>query len=141
MATIVTPYSNLSALVIDDMAVQQSTLRGHLGLLGIKQTDVASTAEDALRRQIESCWHPDVGARDAQNLVVEVVIDVNADRTVLNAEVVDKSRYASDPYFRAMADSAMRAVRNPRCSPLELPADQYEKWKRIHFNFDPRDLI
>jgi tetratricopeptide (TPR) repeat protein len=46
---IVTPYSNLSALIIDDMAVQQSTLRGHLALLGISKSDVASTAEDAIR--------------------------------------------------------------------------------------------
>jgi tetratricopeptide (TPR) repeat protein len=48
MAT-VTPYSNLQALVIDDMATQLSTLRGHLNLLGITKTDGASSAEDALK--------------------------------------------------------------------------------------------
>ncbi len=46
---IVTPYSNLTALVIDDMAVQQTTLRGHLTLLGITKTEAVSTAEDAVR--------------------------------------------------------------------------------------------
>ena len=99
------------------------------------------TEEDALRRQIESCWNPDAGARDAQTMIVDVVIDVNVDRTVLNAEVVDKTRYASDSFFRAAADRALRAVRNPKCSPLELPADKYEQWKRITFTFDPRDLL
>lgn len=99
------------------------------------------TEEDALRRQIESCWDVDPGARDAQNMIVEVFIDVNPDRTVLNAEVVDKSRYASDSFFRAAAERALRAVRNPRCSPLILPADKYDQWKRITFTFDPRDLI
>ncbi|MFZ4551715.1 MAG: tetratricopeptide repeat protein [Aquabacterium sp.] len=49
MATIITPYSNLAVLIIDDMAVQQSTLRGYLSLLGISKTDVASTADDAVR--------------------------------------------------------------------------------------------
>jgi tetratricopeptide (TPR) repeat protein len=44
-----TPYSNLQALVIDDMSVQQQTLRGHLGLLGISKVDVAANAEDAVR--------------------------------------------------------------------------------------------
>ena len=48
MAT-VTPYSNLSALIIDDMATQQSTLRGHLNLLGISKVEMVSTPEDALR--------------------------------------------------------------------------------------------
>ena len=99
------------------------------------------TEEDALRRQIEQCWNPPVGARDAQNLIVEVIIDVNADRTVSNAEIVDKGRYASDPFFRAAADSAVRAVRNPNCNPLELSADKYDQWKRINFTFDPRDML
>jgi CheY-like chemotaxis protein len=46
---IVTPYANLTALIIDDMAVQQTTLRGHLTLLGISKTEAVSTAEDAVR--------------------------------------------------------------------------------------------
>jgi tetratricopeptide (TPR) repeat protein len=49
MATTVTPYSNLTALIIDDMAVQQTTLRGHLALLGISKADAVSNAEDAMR--------------------------------------------------------------------------------------------
>lgn len=44
-----TPYSGIQALIIDDMAVQQSTLRGHLSLLGMGKVDVASNAEDAVR--------------------------------------------------------------------------------------------
>lgn len=44
-----TPYSGIQALIIDDMAVQQSTLRGHLSLLGMGKVDVASNAEDAAR--------------------------------------------------------------------------------------------
>ena len=97
--------------------------------------------EDALRRQIEGCWAIDAGARDAQNMVVDVIIDVNSDKTVLNAEVADKSRYATDGYFRAAAERALRAVRNPRCSPLVLPDGKYDQWKRITFTFDPRDVM
>ncbi len=104
-------------------------------------TRLTISEEDLLRRQIEQCWSPPVGARNAETLVVEVVIDVNADRTVANAEIVDKSRYGSDAFFRAAADAAVRAVRNPRCSPLQLPADKYDQWKRIDFTFDPRDML
>jgi outer membrane biosynthesis protein TonB len=96
--------------------------------------------EDALRRQIEHCWSPPMGARDAQSLIVEVTIDVNPDRTIANAEIVDKGRYNSDSFFRAAGDAAIRAVRNPQCSPLELPADKYDQWKHIDFTFDPRDM-
>lgn len=99
------------------------------------------TEEDALRRQIEQCWSPPIGARDAQNLVVEVSIAVNPDRTVASAEVVDKVRMASDPYFRAAGEAAIRAVLNPRCSPLELPDGKYDQWKNIDFTFDPRDFL
>jgi outer membrane biosynthesis protein TonB len=97
--------------------------------------------EDALRRQIEQCWNPPVGSKDAQTLIVEVNIDVNADKTVANAEIVDKARYNTDPFFRAAADSAVRAVRNPKCSPLILPEGKFDQWKRIDFTFDPRDML
>jgi len=44
-----TPFSNLSALIIDDMATQQTTLRGQLALLGITKVDMAMNAEDAVK--------------------------------------------------------------------------------------------
>ena len=50
MATTLTPYSQLSALIVDDMAVQQTTLRGQLASLGIGKVDTVSTADDAIRQ-------------------------------------------------------------------------------------------
>lgn len=44
-----TPYSGIQALIIDDMAAQQSTLRSHLSMLGIPKADVASNPQDAIR--------------------------------------------------------------------------------------------
>ena len=41
--------SQINALIVEDMAVQQTTLRGQLTLLGITQVDVASNADDAYR--------------------------------------------------------------------------------------------
>ncbi len=99
------------------------------------------SAEDALRRQIQQCWNIPAGARDAEKLIVEVLIEVNPDRTVRSAQIVDQGRANSDPFYRAAAESALRALRNPKCSPLELPPDQYEQWKTIHFTFDPRDML
>ena len=44
-----TRFSNITALIVDDMAVQQTTLRGQLAMLGIGKVDQATTAEDAIR--------------------------------------------------------------------------------------------
>ena len=97
--------------------------------------------EDALRRQITSCWNVPVGARDIQNISVEVYIAVNPDRTLREAMVVDQARMARDTFFRAVAESALRALRNPRCSPLALPPEKYDQWREMIFNFNPRDMF
>ena len=97
--------------------------------------------EDALRRQIGSCWNMPIGARNAENLIVEVLIEVKEDRTVQSAQIVDQSRLSSDSHFRAAAEAALRALRHPRCTPLALPEGYYEQWKTIRFNFDPRDML
>jgi hypothetical protein len=97
--------------------------------------------EDALRRQITSCWNVPVGARDIQNISVEVYIAVNPDRTLREAMVVDQARMARDTFYRAVAESALRALRNPRCSPLALPPEKYDQWREMIFNFNPRDMF
>lgn len=104
-------------------------------------TRLTITEEDMLRRQISQCWNMPIGAKDAQNLIVEIMIDVNPDRTVQHAEIVDQTRLATDSYFRAAAESALRALKSPKCTPLELPPDKYEEWKHIDFTFDPRDML
>jgi len=97
--------------------------------------------EDALRRQLFYCWNPPIGARDAHTLTVEIAMKVNPDRIVTEVEVVDKWRYSTDSFFRAAADAAIRAIRNPKCSPLALNPDKYEQWKNLIFNFNPRDML
>jgi hypothetical protein len=46
-----------------------------------------------------------------------------------------------DFVFRKLADSAQPAVLNPLCSPLRLPADQYDQWKSTTLRFNPKDVI
>lgn len=96
---------------------------------------------DALRRQLENCWNVPIGARDADNLVVEVVLTINPNKTVRDAKLVNKARYNQDPFFRAAADSALRAVLSDSCNPLILPDDKYNQWKNITFRFDPSQMF
>ncbi|HEY1095897.1 MAG TPA: energy transducer TonB [Alphaproteobacteria bacterium] len=96
---------------------------------------------DALRHQLAQCWNVPAGAKDAENLIVDVQVVVRADRTVESATIVDQGRYSSDPFFQAAADSARRAVLNPACSPLVLPPDQYDTWKNMVVRFNPREMF
>ncbi len=96
---------------------------------------------DAVRQQLAGCWNVLSGARYAEDLVVEVRLYMNPDRTVRKAVIVDQVRYNRDGLFKAAADSALRAVRMERCSPLRLPADKYEQWKVTTIRFDPRDML
>ena len=92
-----------------------------------------------IRSQISPCWSPPPGARDADTLQVSLEISVDPTGKVLQVSVVDDTRMALDSYFRSAAESARRAVL--KCAPLELPADQYEIWKEIKFNFDPSKML
>jgi hypothetical protein len=96
---------------------------------------------DAIRRQIEACWNIPAGARDAENLIVDIKVVMNPDGTVQRAEIVDRSRLTGDPFYRAAAESALRAVLHPRCSPLRLPPQKFQQWRRFTLSFNPKELI
>lgn len=102
---------------------------------------ITATEVDALRAQLSRCWNVMAGAKYAEDLVVEVRVQVNPDRTVRQAAVVNTGMYDRDPHFRAAADAALRALRNPACSPLALPPDKYEQWKTTVIRFDPREML
>ncbi len=102
---------------------------------------LSMSEKDAIREQFKRCWNPPAGAKDASNLIVTLDIKLNADGSVTDVKLAqDSSRYNSDSFFRAAADSAMRAVHE--CSPLKnLPADKYGSWNDMELTFDPKDLI
>lgn len=98
--------------------------------------------KDAIMSQISKCWSVPAGAKDAQNLVVVVNAEYNQDGSYIRAEIARESmgKYQSDPFFRAAADAAVRAVQ--RCSPLAgLPADKFETWRQMELRFDPKYML
>lgn len=96
---------------------------------------------DLVRQQIIKCWNVPAGAKEAWNLVVEVSVVMNPDGTVRDARVQDAGRMARDPFYRAAAESALRAVKNPRCQPFKLPPEKYDQWRDMVLNFDPREML
>jgi hypothetical protein len=102
---------------------------------------LSASEVDLIRAQIERCWDVPTGARDAKNLVVVIRVSVNPDGSVRTATIVDRGRLESDPYFRAAAESARRALFNPLCTPLHLPPDKYPLWRNMVLNFSPKDIL
>lgn len=101
---------------------------------------LSMSEKDAIRSQFIKCWSVPAGAKDTANLVVTLRVQVAADGSVTDAKLAkNEGRYSSDSYFRAAADSAIRAVH--KCSPLQhLPADKYSNWKDMELTFDPREM-
>ncbi len=96
---------------------------------------------DAVRHQIAQCWNVPAGAKDAEDLVIAIGMQMNPDGSVRRAEIQDQTRLRQDQFFRAAAESALRAVLNPRCNPLRLPRDKYDRWKTMTLTFNPKQMF
>ena len=96
---------------------------------------------DAIRRHFEKCWNIPSGAREAGNLATEIKVRFNKKGNVLDARIVNVSRMKRDRYYRTAAESALRAVLNPRCQNAPLPEKKFDKWKNLTLNFDPKSII
>jgi len=96
---------------------------------------------DLVRQQIHRCWNLPAGAKDAHKMLISIRVVMNPDGHVRAARVLGQQQMSSDPFYRAMAESALRAVLNPRCQPFKLPPDKYDRWQTMLLNFDPKEMF
>lgn len=96
---------------------------------------------DEVRRQIEKCWNVPAGARDSSDHVVTIRVEMSPDATPRSAIVVNGTSTHGNAFRRAAAESALRAVLNPRCHPFRLPMEKYERWKTMTLVFNPKDML
>ena len=112
---------------------------------GIKAEEVgevlSATQIDLIRQTIRKCWHFPAGLRNAEDLVVDIRMELDHDGNVKKAEIVDKNRMVAYPDFRTAAENAYRAVLDPKCNPLPLPKEHYEEWKDLELSFNPKDMF
>lgn len=135
------PKSDPFASMLKNLAPDEEKSTPEVSQQGEISQVITADELSAVRKQLTTCWNLLPGARNADKLAVELRIKVFPDRMVQSVEVIDTSRYKIDPFFRAAADNAVRAVRNPACNPLNLPVNKYALWKDIIFNFDPRGMF
>lgn len=106
------------------------------------QNAMTADLQSMLLSQIKPCWSPPVGAPHPENLIVDFDVILNSDGSVAQPPqlLADSSASASDPFFRAAAEAARRAIYT--CAPYKLPADRYAQWREINpFIFDPRQMM
>jgi hypothetical protein len=96
---------------------------------------------DAVRRQIERCWSLPAAAKDADGVVVAIRVQMNADGTPRTAVIDAEAGASGHPLFRVAAESALRAVLNPRCHPFKLPPEKYERWRTMTLVFNPKEMF
>lgn len=124
-----------------DLGAQVAQALRSVGPTGNKDSLPVTASEiDAVRRQIERCWNLPAGVKDAGDLVVSIRVEMNPDGTPRTATVDGSSRGQGNPLFQATADSARRAVLNPRCHPFKLPPDKYDRWRTMTLIFNPRQM-
>ena len=95
----------------------------------------------AIRDQVTKCWSLPAGAKGAEDMIIEIKVAVNPDGRVKTASITNSGRMSTDPFFRAMAESALRAVKNPRCSPFKVPVERYDVWKDLTLVFNPKEMF
>ena len=93
----------------------------------------------AIQSQMARCWQIDPGARNAEDLIVEIRVVLNPDASVRTAQIMNFERMFSDQFFRSAAENARRAIL--KCSPFDLPPNRYEVWRDLTLRFDPSQLF
>ena len=93
-----------------------------------------------IKDQLAQCWSPPAAVSDGASLKPIVRVSLLPDGTVTGSPSIANEQ--SSPAFRAMADSALRAVR--KCSPFKIPAQFapfYNDWKDWTVTFDPKEML
>jgi hypothetical protein len=110
---------------------------------GTAETAAPSMAEiNALlasaQRQMESCWKL-IGVTGAEQLgTFDVNVHFRPSGEAESVQLVETPQLSSDPLFRSVAESAVRAAWSCK---LSLPSEQYGIWRNIVFEFDPRRAL
>ncbi len=136
---------NSPAVIKTGTSVANMGIEGGTG--GSYFSELTITETDAIAALLRECWNLDPGARGIENMVIEIRAFLNKDGTIRDVKIVDASRANSDPHFRAIAESARRAViscQNHKGVNVykvfpEKYADKYGIWNTLLLKFNPMD--
>ena len=96
--------------------------------------NITSKHIEIIQKHIRKCWNTSYGFNELKDNVI-LKISLSKDMSVFSARVVDVNKYVSNSLYKAVADSARRAVID--CSPLPLDNSYYESLKEFEMEFNP----
>lgn len=103
---------------------------------GITESDY-----EVVSSQIYPHWVVPSGVRDAENIIIEIRIELGDNGEVIpsSIKIVDEKKYATDHVFRAAADSARRAIL--QASPLSIPREKMDLFREITLRFNLKEAL
>jgi hypothetical protein len=101
---------------------------GQLGAYGVR---------DLVRAQVLRRWSLDLPTLGTRNFSIAIRVEMTSRGEVLKADVVDQSRFRTDPIFHELALSAKNAV--ILSSPLTLPEGRYADRFAVTLLLNPRE--
>lgn len=97
---------------------------------------VTAAEIERVRHKLAACV-----ASEAKHLTTDVVrlrLDLDPSGSVTQVELISQ-KYLSDPTYRAATEALKRIMLNPQCQRWPLSSDNYQRWRRVTFDFDPKD--
>ena len=133
------------AALLDKREAQRHAATGNqlnptasLGLAHASASRLSQSEIDALRARLARLWNPPVGAKDPEEIVVRVRVQLTRDGRVMGAPQVLTSGHSV--LFQTARESAVRALFLGQPFDMLRP-ETYEQWKDIEITFDPRELM
>ncbi|KLN62625.1 hypothetical protein WH96_00765 [Kiloniella spongiae] len=123
-------------------AQKKTTTKGKAPTTPTRQRASAAQINDiqrSLQQQMKRCWRVDAGALQADEMIVEISMQMRQDGSINSVKIVDQNRFNKDAYFRTAAENARRAVIS--CAPYKLPTDLYSDWQTLNLKFDPSKMF
>ena len=100
--------------------------------------EVSISEMDLVLQQLRSCFNPRAGTQIVGNEMVKISAKIDRAANVRKdtVQILDTNISKSNPYYKAITESAVATLYNPLCSQLKLPLNKYESWKDLKITID-----
>jgi hypothetical protein len=103
-----------------------------------ENVEVSISEMDLVIQQLRSCFNPRAGTQIVGNEMVKISAKIDRAANVRKdtVQIIDTNISKSNPYYKAITESAVATLYNPLCSQLKLPLNKYESWKDLKITID-----
>ena len=127
----------VSNIIEDDN--NEKKLENNKDETNIKENLEVSISEmDLVIQQLRSCFNPRAGTQIIGDEMVKIRAKIDRAAYVRKdtVQIIDTNISKSNPYYKAITESAVATLYNPLCSQLKLPLNKYESWKDLKITID-----